>query len=151
NFGPTHAYGNACTDLGDTINRWKNGWNAGGQSWPAVPLAITEMNFTANTANHQTMPALGDYLVDLFTWLYDHGTPRYSDVTSNRSGVMGSGGADSGSDLGIYGGKGAPGGATAMQKFIQWPPPPPPAGGIVCPNKTATVAGQGHTVANDYY
>jgi len=93
----------------------KAGWTNNNQNFPPVPLAFTEINFTASLTNNDTA-SLGNYLVDLFTWLYDHNTPRYTDVSSSQLRTMWYQGADSGAFLGIY--QGQAGGSPTVEKQV---------------------------------
>jgi len=88
-----------CGDLGLMLNTWLN-------SLSGEPVIFTEDNWTSNGAVtpdcSQDDGCDGTYLVDLFTWLKDHG---YTNSGSSPIRVMWYRGADDGSGghtLGIY-------------------------------------------------
>jgi hypothetical protein len=77
-FGAGNTYNtNGCFDLGTMINLWSSAIFAG------LPLAFTEDNWVdracvqgtncGSTCTQDTTTCEGTYLVDLFTWLSDHG------------------------------------------------------------------------------
>lgn len=58
-----HSYITACADLDSMIVNWTG-------EFAGMPVMITEINYTSLAPYDNTQE--GMYLIDLFTWLYDH-------------------------------------------------------------------------------
>jgi hypothetical protein len=92
-------YNGSCSNLNDMINQWTS------YDFPGLPVLFTEINYNyPSSANCGTSTQCeGSYLVDLFTWLYDHGSNgRYADASSSPLRVMWFRGADADKPLGLY-------------------------------------------------
>jgi len=124
-------YAGTCGDLGNMLSFWT--------SWfPGLPVVFTEDDWSTQPNSERSRGNVngceGTYLVDLFTWLYDHNCAgSQCDNTSSPVRVMWMRGADADLPLGIY----TPNGG---EKSI---------GLRVCSN--GGINNSGSNISNDYY
>jgi hypothetical protein len=99
-----NGYAGSCYDLQKMITLWSS-------TFDGLPLIVSESNWSDSPTTNPRCVALtsceGTYLVDLFTWLYDHpvkGRGSYADPATSQLRVAFFRGIDSANNpLGLYG------------------------------------------------
>lgn len=99
----SRGYGGVCEDLGTMIVNWTS-------EFSTMPVIFTEVNWSAQPTNIAGCPndsstlftagCAGTYLVDLFTWLYDHNSDAMASSSVIR--VEWFRGIDADKILGLY-------------------------------------------------